>query len=253
MNWQSCKEGDAICMNGVTVIYGDTVALWQVNLDVGIGDYIGIAGPNASGKTTLFKTILGLKKPVEGEVSVFGKPVQKLSKKIKKKIAYVPQAHNIQQFFPASVKDVVLMGRFALNSLGGRIKSEDQEIVEQELKFIGMWDQRKKPIGQLSGGQLQKVLIARALVKNPQILLLDEPTSNLDFKMTKEITDLITSLNKKRNFTILTINHNLDLLREDITRLVVINKKILYDGNPHNNEVDQILINTFLRFERGKV
>ncbi len=120
-----CIEGDAICLNGLTVTYGDLVALWQVNLDVARGDYIGIAGPNASGKTTLFKTILGLKKPVEGEVSIYGKPVGKLSKQTLNKIAYVPQAHHIDQFFPAKVKDVVLMGRYGILFLGSPLKKED--------------------------------------------------------------------------------------------------------------------------------
>lgn len=240
-----CEEGDAICVNGVTVTYGDVVALWQINLDISRGDYIGIAGPNASGKTTLFKTILGLKKPVEGQVSIYGKPVGKLPKKTINKIAYVPQAHQIDQFFPAKVKDVVLMGRYGINFLGSPLKKEDYQKMEDELRFVGMYEQRNRPIGHLSGGQQQKVLIARSLVRKPEILLLDEPTSNLDFKITKEITELITRLHKERNLTVLTINHNLDLLREDINRLVILNKRIIYDGPPYGEKVDKILYNTF--------
>ncbi|TXT66401.1 MAG: High-affinity zinc uptake system ATP-binding protein ZnuC [Promethearchaeota archaeon] len=242
---QMCEEGDAICVNGVTVTYGDVVALWQINLDVSHGDYIGIAGPNASGKTTLFKTILGLKNPVEGEVSIYGKPVGNLPKKTLNKIAYVPQAHQIDQFFPAKVKDVVLMGRYGINFLGSPLKKEDYEKMEEELKFVGMYEQKSRPIGHLSGGQQQKVLIARSLVREPEILLLDEPTSNLDFKITKEITELITKLHDERNLTVLTINHNLDLLREDIDRLIILNKRIIYDGPPHGEKVDEILYSTF--------
>jgi ABC-type Mn2+/Zn2+ transport system ATPase subunit len=241
----SCLEGDAICVNGATVTYGDVVALWQINLDVSKGQYIGIAGPNASGKTTLFKTILGLIEPVEGQVSVYGKPVKNLPKKLINKIAYVPQAHQIEQYFPAKVKDVVLMGRYGFSFLGRTLKPKDYERMENELKFVGMYDQRNRPIGHLSGGQQQKVLIARALVREPEILMLDEPTSNLDFKITMEITELITQLHKKRDLTVLTINHNLDLLRKDIDRLVVINKSIIYDGPPYAKEVDEILHKTF--------
>lgn len=240
-----CLEGDAICINGVTVTYGNVVALWQINLDVSKGEYIGIAGPNASGKTTLFKTILGLIKPVEGQVSVYGKPVGNLSKKLINKIGYIPQAHQITQYFPAKVRDVVLMGRYGFNFLGSPLKSKDYERMENELKFIGMYEQRNRPIGHLSGGQQQKVLIARALVREPEILMLDEPTSNLDFKITKEITELITQLHEERDLTVLTINHNLDLLREDIDRLVILNKSIIYDGPPYTEEVDEILYKTF--------
>ncbi|MBD3211823.1 MAG: ATP-binding cassette domain-containing protein [Candidatus Lokiarchaeota archaeon] len=242
---QICQEGDAICVNGVTVTYGDVVALWQINLDVSRGDYIGIAGPNASGKTTLFKVILGLKQPIEGQVSIYGKPVGNLPKRTLNKIAYVPQAHQIDQFFPAKVQDVVLMGRYGLNFLGSPLKKEDYKRMEEELKFVGMYEQKDRPIGHLSGGQQQKVLIARSLVREPEILLLDEPTSNLDFKITKEITELITRLHDERNLTILTINHNLDLLREDINRLVILNKQIIYDGSPHGENVDKILYSTF--------
>lgn len=241
-----CAVGDAICVNGVTVTYGDTVALWQVNLDVSKGDYIGIAGPNASGKTTLFKTILGLKTPIEGGVKIFGKSVDDLPKKIVNKIAYVPQAHQIEPYFPAKVKDVVLMGRYGFNFIGSPLKSTDYERMEEELAFVGMLDQQDKPIGQLSGGQQQKVLIARALIRDPEILMLDEPTSNLDFKITREITSLVTDLHKRRNLTVLTINHNIELLRKDIDRLVILNKTIIYDGPPHEEDVDEILYNTFL-------
>jgi ABC-type Mn2+/Zn2+ transport system ATPase subunit len=242
---QICEQGDAICVNGVTVTYGDVVALWQINLDVSRGDYIGIAGPNASGKTTLFKTILGLKQPVEGQVSIYGKPVGNLPKKTLNKIAYVPQAHQIDQFFPAKVQDVVLMGRYGITFLGCPLKKKDYKRAEEELKFVGMYEQKNRPIGHLSGGQQQKVLIAKSLVRDPEILLLDEPTSNLDFKITKEITELITKLHDERNLTVLTINHNLDLLREDINRLVILNKRIIYDGPPYGEKVDKILYSTF--------
>lgn len=242
-----CAVGDAICVNGVTVTYGDTVALWQVNIDVSKGDYIGIVGPNASGKTTLFKTILGLKTPIEGDIKIFGKSVNDLPKKIINKIAYVPQANQIEPFFPAKVKDVVLMGRYGFNFIGSPLKKRDYERMEEELEFVGLLDQQDRPIGQLSGGQQQKVLIARALVRDPEILMLDEPTSNLDFKITREITSLVTNLHEERNLTVLTINHNLDLLRKYIDRLVILNKTIIYDGSPYAENVDKILYNTFLR------
>jgi ABC-type Mn2+/Zn2+ transport system ATPase subunit len=244
----SCIEGSIICINGVTVTYRDVVALWQINLDIVKGDYIGIAGPNGSGKTTLLKAILGLVKPVEGQISIYGYPInykKRTSNKILKKIAYVPQVHQIDSFFPASVEDIVLMGRYGLNGIGKRLNKEDYDLTRNELETIGMWEQKNRPIGHLSGGQQQKVLLARALVREPEILLLDEPTSNLDFKVTKEIIDLITNLHKKRDLTVVSINHNLKLLRENVNKLVILNKAILYNGDPNATEVDDILQYTF--------
>lgn len=243
-----CIEGSIICINGVTVTYRDVVALWQINLDIIKGEYLGIAGPNGSGKTTLLKTILGLIEPIEGQVSIYGQPIsykKRTSNKILKKIAYVPQAHQIDSFFPASVKDVVLMGRYGLNGIGKRLSEEDFDLARRELETIGMWEQKDRPIGHLSGGQQQKVLIARALVRDPEILLLDEPTSNLDFKITKEIFDLITNLHKTRDLTVVSINHNLKSLRQNVDRLVILNRTILYEGNPNAPQVDEIIQYTF--------
>ncbi|MHA1762771.1 MAG: metal ABC transporter ATP-binding protein [Promethearchaeota archaeon] len=242
---QLCEEGTAICLNGVTVTYQDVLALWQVNLDVSLGQYVGIAGPNGSGKTTLLKTILGLIKPQEGQVSIYGLPIDHDNKEILKKIAYVPQAHQIDPFFPATVEDVVLMGRQGLKRLGQRIDKKDMELVEKELKTIGLWKERNRPIGHLSGGQQQKTLIARALVREPEILLLDEPTSNLDFKITKEIMDIINYLHETRELTILAVHHNLKLMRADVERMIILDKAIVYDGSPNNPEVDEIIQKTF--------
>ncbi len=244
----ACLEGDAICINGLTVLYGDVVALWQINLDVSKGDYVGIAGPNAAGKTTLLKAILGLIEPLEGQISILGTNIHNgkaKSKEILKKVAYVPQVHKIDNFFPASVLDVVLMGRYSMNGLGSRLKEIDYKITEEEIRKIGMWNQRERPIGHLSGGQQQKVLIARALAKEPEILLLDEPTSNLDFKITREISELITNLHKERNLTVITINHNLKLLRQEVERFVILNKAIVYEGPPDSPIVDEVIDKTF--------
>jgi len=244
----SCIEGSMICINGVTVTYRDVVALWQINLDIIKGEYIGIAGPNGSGKTTLLKAILGLVEPIEGQISIYGQPIsykKRTSNEILKKIAYVPQVHQIDSFFPASVEDVVLMGRYGLAGLGKRLNKEDYDFTRRELETIGMWEQKDRPIGHLSGGQQQKVLIARALVREPEILLLDEPTSNLDFKITKEIFDLITNLHKTRDLTVVSINHNLKFLRQNVNRLVILNKAILYEGDPNAPQVDKIIQYTF--------
>lgn len=241
----ACEKGELICMNGVTVSYRDVLALWQINLDVGKGEYIGIAGPNGSGKTTLLKTILGLIKPIEGQVCLYGQPIEQDHGETLKKVAYVPQAHQIDPFFPASVEDVVMMGRYGLTRIGKKIKQADHDLVIEELKTIGMWEHHNRPIGHLSGGQQQKVLIARALVRNPEILLLDEPTSNLDFKVAKEIMNIITNLHENRNLTILSINHNLKLMREEVDRLIILNKAIVYDGPPDDPEVDLIIQKTF--------
>ena len=244
--YKACEKGTAICLNGVTVTYQDVLALWQINLDVKKGEYVGIAGPNGSGKTTLLKTILGLIEPLEGQVSIYGIPINHNdNKEILKKIAYVPQVHQIDPFFPASVEDVVLMGRYGLKRLGQKIDNADMELVENELRTIGLWEEKYRPIGHLSGGQQQKALIARALVREPEILLLDEPTSNLDFKITKEIMDIIKYLHETRELTILAVHHNLKLMRTDIERMVILNKTIVFDGDPNDSDIDEIIQKTF--------
>jgi len=235
-----------IGLRNVTVVYGRYVALYDITLDVYEGEIIGICGPNGSGKTTLFKTIVGLLKPITGDLHLFGeKIVNNIPKEIKYKIGYVPQFQPFDRNFPALVKDVVEMGRYGKAGIGKALTKKDKEIVNKALKMVGIEKLSERPIGHLSGGQQQKVLIAQALATEAEILLLDEPTSALDFKMTEELMELLDYLNRRYNLTILTINHNMELLQKFSHRIICLNKAIAYDGPPKTKELDEAIRKIF--------
>ncbi len=235
-----------ICINNVSVAYGRLLALYKIHLDVHEGEFIGLIGPNGSGKTSLLKTILGVLKPLEGAITLFGRNTTKtIPKTIKFQIGYVPQFTSFDKNFPALVKDVVEMGLYGKIGLFKRLKKEDLDRVDYALSLVDMENMANRPIGHLSGGQQQKVMIAQALVLKPKVLLLDEPTASLDFKMAKEVMKLLHFLNSKEDITVITINHNIKLLREYAKRIVCINRTIYYDGEVNSEQLDQVLDKVF--------
>jgi manganese/zinc/iron transport system ATP- binding protein len=221
-----------ISLKDVAVAYDREVALFNVSLDIYPGEFVGICGPNASGKTTLLKTMLGVVKPFQGRITLFGKDVTKhgIAHENRFRLAYVPQQLNIDRNFPASVLDVIMMGRYGRIGLFQSVQEEDRRQALEAAVKVHMEDALKRPIGHLSGGQQQKVLIAQALAQNPDVILMDEPTSALDFKMARSVMELLKEINQNQNLTILTINHNLRLLREFSKRVICINKRIVFDG-----------------------
>lgn len=240
---KSNKKVPLICIKDVDVAYQDIVALLNINLDIYENEIVGIFGPNASGKSTLFKVILGLVKPINGSVKFFdcqyAKPILD-----KLHIGYVPQVQKIDRNFPALVRDVVSMGRYRKVGYFKNVKDDDS-YVEGALNAVGMWRFRNRPIGHLSGGQQQKVMIARALSSNPQIILLDEPTAALDFRIQRSIMELIQDLQKKKRLTILLITHNIDFLKKYTSRIILLNKRIFWKGSPTDPQLDSIIQDLF--------
>ncbi|MHA1275488.1 MAG: metal ABC transporter ATP-binding protein [Promethearchaeota archaeon] len=220
----------------LSVSYENVIALENINLEIYRGDYVGIFGPNGSGKTTLLKAILGLIKPDKGIIKLFNSDDLK---KMRIKIGYVPQNPYVKRNFPASVIEVVEMGLYGKIGFLKPLKKEHRKIAERALHKVHMGAFKNRPIGHLSGGELQKVMVARAIVSNPEILLLDEPTSALDFVMTGELMTLLKELNEKYKLTIIAINHNLNLLKPYCSRLVLMKNRVYFDGNVDDPNVEE--------------
>lgn len=225
-----------ISLKDVSVRYQNVNALSNIDLDIFGGEYIGIFGPNGSGKTTLLKTILGLVKPATGKVELFG---EKNSKKLRSNISYVPQNPSVDKSFPATVVEIVEMGLYGKIGFLKPLKDKDRHQAEEALHNVHMGLYRNRPIGHLSGGELQKVMVARALVSNPKIILLDEPTSSLDFVMTKDLMELLSELHQKYKITIVVIHHHIDLLLPYCSRVLLLNRGIFYDGPPESKIVNE--------------
>lgn len=186
----------------VTLGYDDHVVLKNLNFKIDENDFICIVGPNGSGKSTLVKGILGLIKPIKGKIVY-----NNLEKNF---IGYMPQETKVDNNFPASVFEIVLSG--TLNKMGFKLfyTKKEKEIALKNLKILGIEKLKKCNFSNLSGGQRQKVLLARSLCATSKLLILDEPSNNLDTKSKKDLYKIITNLNKKNNITIIMITHDLD-------------------------------------------
>ena len=231
-----------ISFEDVSIKYHNIFALQNVSVDIYQGDYIGIFGPNGSGKTTFLKTIIGLIEPNSGRVRVLG---SENIKKVRSKVGYVPQNISVKRTFPATVLEVVEMGLFGKIGFMRPLRTDDKKQAEEAIHMVHLEAYKNRPIGHLSGGELQKVMVARALASKPKILLLDEPTSALDFMMVQDLMKLLIELNNKLNITIIAINHHLDLLQPYCTRLLLMDGTIIYDGKPDNPEIDSIIKQIF--------
>lgn len=196
--------------------YDHTLALQDVNLQVKEKEFIGIFGPNGGGKTTLLKLIMGILTPDSGSLSLFGCPSQDVTDQV----GYVPQAIHLDQQFPISSIEVVMMGCLSQLNKWGRFPKKTKEKALNALEQVGLLHKATAKFGTLSGGEAQRVLIARALVNEPKLLLLDEPTANVDLEAEMAIYDLLIHLNKK--MTILMVTHDLQTIIDKVGRLLLV-------------------------------
>ena len=201
----------------------------EIDLRIKEGEFVGIIGPNGGGKTTLLKTLLGIIKPIKGKISIFG---EKNPRKFRKLIGFVPQRTFYDEKMPFFVIDIVKMGLFSNKPLFYRLKKEDYENMINIMRLVDIYKLRTMPFGHLSGGEKQRVLIARALVKKPKILFLDEPTSSLDIKSKKEVIDIIVRLHHDLNITILMVTHNINEIYPYLNKVIYINNKKCFLGEP---------------------
>lgn len=210
--------------------YDDQYVLENVNLTIESGDYVGIVGPNGASKTTLIKLILGLLTPDQGSVKLFGDTISSFDKW--GKIGYVSQkANSFKSGFPGTVEEVVSANLYPKVGLFKRVRKEHKARVDAVLDQVGMLAFKKRLIGNLSGGQQQRVFIARALVSDPEIIFLDEPTVGIDMKSQEKFYALLDQLNKELNITIVLISHDIGVITEKVKRVICMGNKKIYCHN----------------------
>jgi zinc transport system ATP-binding protein len=219
-----------ISLKNVSFSYdGNEKVVENVSYDVHKGDYIGLIGPNGGGKTTTLKLMLGLLIPTKGQVMLFDTPIEKFHQW--EKIGYVSQRVMFQdKQFPATVEEVVLMGRVSRRGLFRRFTKDDYKQAGEVLRKVDMLSFKSRQITQLSGGQLQRVLIARALASEPEILFLDEPTGGIDIASQKQFYALLRKLNQEFNVTLVMVSHDLDAIKHEVTEVVYINQTVQFYG-----------------------
>ncbi|MCH9634261.1 MAG: Manganese transport system ATP-binding protein MntB [Chlamydiae bacterium] len=211
---------EAIRINHVDFQYNDTPILKEISCVIRPGEFVHIIGPNGGGKTTLLKLIMGFIPPSSGSIAVLGKsPTQ-----ARTSIAYVPQVFPFDRLFPISVFEVVLSGRLSKLPWHGRYSDKDKKMALSAIEEVGLTNYKDQSMGSLSGGQLQRALIARALATKPKILILDEPTSCIDFAAQLEIDTILKRL--KRRMTILMVTHDLDHIGKGSDRVLCIHGQL---------------------------
>ncbi len=216
-------EAPIISIKNLSFSYQDNSVLEDVNLDIDPGELASIVGPNGGGKTTLLKLVLGLLKPDQGVIKVFGTTPEKA----RSRIGYMPQHAQLDPQFPISVLEVVLTGRIDQcgKGLNGAFPRTAAGHAEAALDEVGMVDFTEKPFNRLSGGQRQRVLIARALCSEPELLLLDEPTSNIDPRSEENLYETLARLNRK--MTILLVSHDLGFVSQFVKSVICVNHKVM--------------------------
>ncbi|MBT6050742.1 MAG: metal ABC transporter ATP-binding protein [Candidatus Scalindua sp.] len=214
-----------IKFSNVQLGYGRKPVLTALNFEIQKGDFFGIVGPNGAGKTTLLKAILGLLKPIKGEITFL-----KNGRGRKKSTGYVPQHASVDEIFPITTLEMVLMGRYAKMGIFKRPKNMDYAIAEKMLKNVGMENLAKRNYRELSGGQKQRTLIARAMVGEPNILILDEPVEGMDIQGEIAIMELIKTLQTEYALTVILVCHDLNIIANYVKTLSIIHNNTLKLG-----------------------
>ena len=211
-----------IKIDNAVVSYREDIALRGISLEVKDGEFVGIIGPNGAGKTTLLTLINGLGRLVQGNVYVLGHRITPGNGHfLRKKVGYISQAQNMDPRMPMSVSEVALIGRYGKLGLFKRPTAYDEKVTNDILELVGMTQLARRPIGHLSGGEQQRVAIARCLAQEPEIFLLDEPTASLDWRSKTEILELVKMIHESRHLTTLIVTHDLSSLPLTCGRLIM--------------------------------
>lgn len=218
-----------ISVEDVYFSYNSSEVLKSVSFSLEKGSFLGIVGPNGSGKTTLIKLILGFLRPQKGDIYIFGE--RSFLFKDWFRIGYLPQKVFLsEKHFPAKVEEIVALGLLSKKTSPKRIHREDLKKIDHHLDMLGIRDIKESFIGELSGGQLQRVLLARALVNEPELLILDEPTTALDPEVRERFFDVLKDINEKRQTTIIMITHDTGSVGEYASHMLYLDKKVIFYG-----------------------
>ncbi len=195
----------------------------DISFSINEGDLLGVIGPNGAGKTTLFSCMLGLLKNYRGEIQIFGQDIRKNNSLVLQSIGYIPQQKSIEQGFPATVQEIVSLGLIGKKNL-----SKDK--LAHALEMVDLSGQNHRRIGELSGGQQQRVLIAKALIHEPRLLILDEPTTGVDLKTQNKFYSLIKKLNQENNLSIIWASHDLNAVHKIASKVMCLNRNMFFHG-----------------------
>ena len=226
-------------LEDVDVDFGAGPVLERINLTVEAGDFLGLIGPNGSGKTTLLRVILGLLPPTRGTVRLFGHPPAAFRQW--GRLGYVPQRATLDRSLPVTVREVVATGLLPSLGLFGRLSASARERITEVLNQVGMAAQAGARIGVLSIGQQQRVLIARALVSKPELLILDEPTGGVDPEAQTSFYALLHHLNRERDVTLILVSHDIGVVAKEVTKLACLNRRLVFHGRPDDFLTDAAL------------
>jgi ABC-type cobalamin/Fe3+-siderophores transport system ATPase subunit len=227
------SAGAAVSLRSVTVSFREHVALHDVSLDIGRGDFCGIIGPNGAGKTTLLTVINGLGRIHSGTVNVLGEPATRANfGRLRRRIGYVAQQERVDPRAPISCLEAVLVGRCGRTGIFRRLTADDRKLARAMMELTRTSHLAERPVGRLSGGEARKIALARALVQEPEILLLDEPTSNLDPRAVRDLGELVVDAFRRFNLTVVMVTHQLDHLPSVANRIIMVkNGRITFAGD----------------------
>jgi zinc transport system ATP-binding protein len=217
-----------LSVEGLNFRYNSLEVLSDITFGVETGDYVGLVGPNGSGKTTLIKIILGLMEPGKGKFSIFG--VNSWKFQDWHRIGYLPQRTLFNPFFPATVKEIVSLGLFSMKFRKELHKPEDA-MIDEAMRLMDVLDIKSKLIGDLSGGQQQRVLAARALVNEPELLILDEPTTAFDPETRENFFRTLQELNHNKKVTVILVTHDIGSIGKFASKLLYLDKRIIFYGS----------------------
>jgi zinc transport system ATP-binding protein len=217
-------------LEDVDFVYGATPVLERINLTVEPGDFLGIIGPNGSGKTTLLRIVLGLLPPARGSVRLFGHAPAAFRQW--GRLGYVPQKATLDPALPVTVREVVATGLLPSLGLFARIGTAERQRIGEVLGQVGMERHGAARIGALSPGQQQRVLIARALVSKPELLILDEPTGGVDPEAQTSFYALLHHLHRERDVTLILVSHDIGVVAKEVTKLACLNRRLIFHGRP---------------------